>query len=303
MFVAGVGTAQSVQRSPKARPWIDRSALLGLALVTPAFVLMLGLILAPAAQSIVRTLFPPGSTTPSLAGYAAFFADPQSVSNLIFTLEVTLATLAILLAIGLVLALYLRFSQSRLVASIQVLALFPLFVPGIIISFALIRFLGPTGLVPILLKAVGITSYQTPYLHPSGAVIGLVWENMPLTVMLLTAGLTGVSNSAIEAARDVGAGPRHIFIHIVLPQIARSVVVAASLDFLAIVGSFTVPYILGPAAPQMMSIFMQRTFSELSRATAAETQSAVTFLICLAVGAVYTTVVFRDSARRGALAR
>ena len=183
------------------------------------------------------------------------------------------------------------------------LALFPLFVPGIIISFALIRFLGPTGLVPILLRAVGVTSYHTPYLHASGAVIGLVWENMPLTVMLLTAGLSGVSNSAIEAARDIGAGPSRILTHIVLPQIARSVVVASSLDFLGIVGSFTVPYILGPAAPQMMSIFMQRTFSDLGRATAAETQSAVTFLICLAVGVIYITAVFRDSARRGTLAR
>ena len=118
MFVAGIGTTQSVQRSPRARPRVERAALLGLALVAPAFLLMLGLILAPATQSIVHTFFPTNSTAASLAGYAAFFADPQSVSNLIFTLEVTLATLAILLVIGLVLALYLRFSQSRLVASI-----------------------------------------------------------------------------------------------------------------------------------------------------------------------------------------
>lgn len=303
MSVAGAGIVQSAQRTSTARPRITRTALLGFALVTPAFVLMLGLILAPASRSIVHTFFPTGSSAPSFAGYAAFFADPQSVSNLIFTLEVTLATLSISLVIGLVLALYLRFSQSCFVASIQTLALFPLFVPGIIISFALIRFLGPTGLVPTLLRAVGVASYHTPYLHASGAVIGLVWESMPLTVMLLTAGLTGVSNSSIEAARDVGAAPPRILAHIVLPQIARSVVVACSLNFLGVVGSFTVPYILGPAAPQMMSIFMQRTFSDLGRATAAETQSAVTFLICLVVGVIYITVVFRDSARRETLAR
>ena len=68
-------------------------------------------------------------------------------------------------------ALFLRFLPGPLGAWVQTLALFPLFVPGIIIAYALIRFLGPTGLVPTLLKAAGITGYSTPYLHPSGAVI------------------------------------------------------------------------------------------------------------------------------------
>jgi ABC-type spermidine/putrescine transport system permease subunit I len=147
-----------------------------------------------------------------------------------------------------------------------------------------------------LLRAVGITAYQTPYLHASGAVIGLVWQELPMTVLMLMAGLATVSNRAIEAARDCGAGNTTVFLHIVFPQIVRSVVVAACIGFLDIVGSFTVPYILGPAAPQMMSIYMQRSFSELHKATAAETQATITFLVCIVVGAIYTAFVFRESA-------
>jgi hypothetical protein len=47
---------------------------------------------------------------------------------------------------------------------------------------------------------------------------------------------------------------------------------------------------------------MQRTFSELRLADAAETQAAVTFLVCLVAGAVYTAIVFRDSAGKETLA-
>ncbi len=234
---------------------------LGLALVAPAFGLMILLILLPACRSLLGTIFPDGAALPSLKSYETFFADTRSVSNLLFTIQVTVVTLAILLTIGLTLALYLRFSQSRFVGAIQIIALFPLFVPGIVISFALIRFIGPTGLLATTLHVLGISGYQTPYLHPSGAIIGLVWENIPLTIMLLTAGLAQISNSSIEAARDVGAGWFRILSQIILPQLTRSIVVAASLNFLGIFGSFTVPYILGPAAPQMMSIFMQNTFS------------------------------------------
>lgn len=252
-------------------------------------------IILPAVVSVGGTFLVEGEGL-SLGNYRDFFANPQSTGNLAFTVEVTLVALLLLLAIGLGIALYLRFSQSRLVAAIQVLALLPLFVPGIIASFALIRFLGPAGWLSTALKAVGIDGYQTPYLHASGAVIGLVWQELPMTVLLLISGLAQVSNRAIEAARDVGAGTATIFTHIVLPQMHRSIVVAACIGALDIFGSFTVPYILGPAAPQMMSIYMQRTFSELHKPGAAETQAAITFLVCMVIGALYTVFVFRDAA-------
>ncbi len=262
-------------------------AWLGLALVAPAFGALAVLVLVPAALSLAGT---------SLAGYRHFFSDRESLSNLGYTIEITLVSIVLLLAIGLGLALYLRFAHSAFAGAIRTLSLFPVFVPGVIVGFALIRFLGPTGILPLVLRRVGITGYQTPYLHASGAMIGLVWENLPLTVMLLAAGLAQIPDRAIEAARDVGAGRWCILWHIVLPQLGHALAVTSCLDFLQIFGAFTVPYILGPAAPQMMSIFMQRTFTEVGDAGAAETQATVSFLVCAAIGAIYTTLVFRGSA-------
>ncbi|MDR3474345.1 MAG: ABC transporter permease subunit [Devosia sp.] len=295
---ATIGQATSPGRRARA---VRRGATtFGLALVAPAFSLMVLLVLLPMLRSLLGTIFPDGALGPTLSGYSAFFSDPRSVANLIYTVQVTATTLVILLAIGLTLSLYLRFSRSRLTGAIQIIALFPLFVPGIIISFALIRFIGPTGNVATFLRLLGITQYQTPYLHPSGAMLGLIWENLPLTVMLLTAGLAQVSNSSIEAARDVGASWGRILVRIILPQLTRSIIVVIALNFLGVFGSFTVPYILGPAAPQMMSIFMQNTFSELHQGTTSEVQAAVTFLVCLIAGVIYTISVFRDAAGSGA---
>ena len=298
-----VAVGQRISPGRRARAARRTATTLGLALVAPAFGLMVLLVLPPMLRSLLGTVFPDGATGPTLTSYSTFFADPRSVSNLVYTLQVTLTTLAILLAIGLALSLYLRFSRSRLTSAIQIIALFPLFVPGIIISFALIRFIGPTGNVATFLRLLGITGYQTPYLHPSGAMLGLIWENIPLTVMLLSAGLAQVSNSSIEAARDVGASWGRILLRIILPQLTRSIIVVLALDFLGVFGSFTVPYILGPAAPQMMSIFMQNTFSELHEATTSEVQAAVTFLVCLIAGVIYTISVFRDAAGSGASSR
>jgi ABC-type spermidine/putrescine transport system permease subunit I len=297
-------TAVSVEASAPAqsRGRNQSQSRRGLLLVAPALLVMSIFIIVPAVLSVGGTFLVEGRGV-SLGNCRDFFGNAQSVDNLTFTIEVTLIALAFLLMIGLGIALYLRFSQSRLVAAIQILALLPLFVPGIIASFALIRFLGPVGWLPTALRAVGIESYQTPYLHASGAVIGLIWQELPMTVLLLIAGLAQVSNRAIEAARDVGAEIATIFTHIVLPQMHRSIAVAACIGALDIFGSFTVPYILGPAAPQMMSIYMQRTFSELHRPGAAETQAAITFLVCMLIGALYTAFVFRDAANNAEPAR
>ncbi len=101
----------------------------------------------------------------------------------------------------------------------QALAILPMFVPSIILAYALIRVLGPNGMVDLLLNFAGLPKLRTPYLTPWGPVIGLVWDNIPLTVLILLSGLGSVGNMAIEAARDVGANRLQVLWHIILPQI------------------------------------------------------------------------------------
>ncbi len=277
--------------STRQRQW--RGAILAYLLVAPPLLLMVLLIFIPATQSIARTLTISVDGQPgfSFSRYAAFFSDPISVNNLLFTFQVTLLTLAVIFIVCFPLSLYLRFSTGRIASAVQILALFPLFVPGIILCYALIRFLGTRGTLDTLLSLVGITGYRTPYLKPEAIVIGLVWESIPFTVLVLTAGLRQVSDTLIESARDVGAGDWTIFRRIILPLIVRPALIVFSLNFLGIFGSYTIPYLLGPAAPQMMGVFMQQTFGQYRRPDDAETQAVITFLICAFVGFLYVRTV------------
>jgi putative spermidine/putrescine transport system permease protein len=284
----------SLTKATEARQ--RRTVLAAYLLIAPPLLLMLLLIFFPATQSIVRTLTVDVDGNPglSLSRYVDFFQDPISVSNLIFTFQVTLITLAAIFIFCFPLALYLRFSTGRLAAAVQVLALFPLFVPGIILAFALIRFLGTRGTLDTILSTLGFTGYRTPYLKPEGIIFALLWEAIPFTVLILTAGLRQVSDSLIESARDVGANSWQVFWRIILPQITRPVLIVFSLNFLGIFGSFTIPYLLGPAAPQMMGVFMQQTFGLYRRPDVAETQAVITFIICAFVGLLYVRTVVRQ---------
>jgi putative spermidine/putrescine transport system permease protein len=51
---------------------------------------------------------------------------------------------------------------------VQALAIFPLFVPSIILAYAFIRVLGPNGMVDIILANVGLPRCARPISRPGG---------------------------------------------------------------------------------------------------------------------------------------
>lgn len=277
----------------------ERRRPIGLLLVAVPVLLVIWLIIWPIISAVIQTVWvktPEGGNSFSVETYRFFFSDGYSLSNLSITLWTTGVCAILLLVVCLPIALYLRFSDSKVAAYVQGLAIFPMFVPSIILSFAFIRVLGPNGTVDLVLNAVGLPKIRSPYLTPWGPVIGLVWDNIPLTVLILLSGLGNVSNQAIEAARDVGAGKLALLWHIILPRISNSILVAISFAVLGIFSAFTLPYVLGPAAPEMMGPFMQRTFRELFEPQTAITQAVITFGFCIVFGLFYVRSVARNQA-------
>jgi putative spermidine/putrescine transport system permease protein len=270
---------------------------IGLLLVAAPVLLVVGLIIWPIVSAIGRTLWLPdadGVYGLSLRTYVYFFTDDYSLNNLRLTLWTTGMVMAILLIVCLPLALYLRFAAGRLPAYVQGLAIFPLFVPSVILAYAFIRVLGPNGTVDLLLNAVHLPKIKTPYLTPWGPVIGLVWDNIPLTVLILVSGLGNITNAAVEAARDCGAGPLRVFWHIILPKLGNSILVAMSFTILGLFSAFTLPYVLGPASPEMMGPYMQRTFTGGSDPVNAITQAVISFAFCIAFGLFYVRSVAKN---------
>jgi putative spermidine/putrescine transport system permease protein len=274
--------------------------LLGLLLVAVPVSLVGWLVIWPIISAVLRSVWrssPAGEAGLDLSSYVFFFSDAYSLNNLGMTLWTTIVCALLLLMISLPIALYLRFASGPIAAYVQALAILPMFVPSIILAYALIRVLGPNGMIDLLLNFAGLPKLHTPYLTPWGPVIGLVWDNIPLTVLILLAGLGSVGNKAIEAARDVGANRLQVFTSIILPQVTNSILVALSFAVLGIFSAFTLPYLLGPASPEMMGPFMQRTFHDLNDPVSAITQAVITFGFCIVFGLFYVRSVARNQGK------
>jgi len=270
-----------------------RQGALGLALVLPPLLVLIFLIILPAATAVVETLRPPGGSGFALTNYAHILGNRILRSDIRFSIVVTLLSVAVTFSLSYPLALYLRFNTGRLPALLAVLFTIPLFVPVVIASFAMITFLVNHGMVSTILYRLGIERFPALVYNATGIVVTEVWTTIPFAVLILGAGLQAIDDALIDSARDVGAGALRTFVSIILPLNATPTLITLTLLFIAIFGSFTIPYLVGGNAPQMLGVTMTNYLTQYLRRTESVTIAVIAFMIAAVVGAVYVVSVGR----------
>lgn len=278
-----------------------RHTVVGLLLVSPPFLLMVLLIIVPTVEAFLYSIgqVPTdnivfqadidlvSSLTPTALVYQRLLASPYFRSDLQLTLVVTVFSVALVVLIGYVLSLYVRFSSGALPAAVRMLYLVPMFIPMVIASYGLIEFFVSNGFLQIILEHLGIHGYQSPVYGGAGIVMGQVWVGIPFAVLLIGSGLDGVPPELIEAAKDVGASFPQILWRIVTPLVAVPLLIVATFTFIGVIGSYTVPYLLGPNAPQMLGVAMTAYNGAYQRPQPAVAMAVMTFVLAAVAGAIY----------------
>jgi ABC-type spermidine/putrescine transport system permease subunit I len=232
------------------------------------------------------------SPTPTLEVYQSLLNDRFFLDDLALTAVVTFASVILVLIVSYILALYVRFGEGPLPEVIRSLYLIPMFVPVVIASYALITFFVDHGLLQAILVRLGI-GYPAPIYHQTGIVIGEVWTSIPFAVLMLGSGLDGIPQELIEAAQDVGAGFGAVVWRIVLPLNVVPLLIVTTFTFIGVMGSFTVPYLLGPNAPQMLGVAMNAYFGTYQQPQPAVAIAVMTFIAASVAGAVYVWATSR----------
>jgi len=272
-----------------------REGVVGLALVLPPFFLLVFFILAPAAEAVLGTLRVErsGHIVYSLARYVEMFHTVSLRRSVVFTIMVTLASAGVTFVLAYALALYLRFSRGWVSTLLGALFIIPLFIPTVIASFAMVTFLEHHGYIATLLHYVGVENTPSLVFNAVGIVLTEVWASIPFATLVLLAGLQGIDDALIDSARDVGAGALRTFLAVILPLNAVATIITMSLLFIGILGSFTIPYLVGGNAPQMMSVVMTNYFTNYLRPDISVSLAALSFVIAALAGATYVAGVSR----------
>lgn len=154
-----------------------------------------------------------------------------SIGNTVF---LALTSLVVVNVVGLLFALALnRGIKSRYV--LRTLLFLPVVLSPLAVSYIFRFIFGVDGPLNSALAAVGLESWQRPWLaDPEFAIytilIVMVWQNIGFAMIIYLAGLATVPIEIEEAAAIDGAGPFSRFWHITLPMIQPAVAIATTLS-------------------------------------------------------------------------
>ncbi|MNW33922.1 Spermidine/putrescine transport system permease protein PotB [compost metagenome] len=274
---------------------LSKRGMLGLALVIPSFLILLVVVIIPILYAVKESLIDQYGTGYGLANYIRLFTEPAMRRNIMYTINVTLVSTALTLVISYALAVYLRFGKGVVVKWIGRLYFIPMFVPGVIATYAIITMYGNHGWAARLLLPLSIETIPRIIYDYKGLVLANLWFNIPFATMLLSSALASIPNAVVESARDAGASTMQLFGRFILPLSYKTMWVAVTFIFMGIMGSFTAPFLIGANSPQVLGVAMQQVFSSYQETRTASAMAVFMFLLCSFMGYFYIRTMVKDA--------
>lgn len=164
----------------------------------------------------------------------------------ILSLQLAGVTTVILLMIGLPLALWLAYTDSRFKPVIEAVTALPLVLPPTVIGFYLLLLMNPDA--PLGGIWVSLTGGTLSFSF-AGLVIGSIVYSLPFMVQPLQSAFEAVGRGPLEAAATLRASPFDAILHVLLPQSARGLLTACVLTFAHTIGEFGVVLMVGGNIP------------------------------------------------------
>jgi len=236
-MTAAVSPTQPVRRRRRLRRR-TRDMLLGYALVLPSLLVFGTFVFYPFVKNFWLGLYrtPPFPGLPrrwvGLSQYRDVLTSHLFTNSFKVTLEFVLLTVPIGIALGLGLAV-LAHQRLRGIGIFRTI-----FSSTVITSVAVASLISLTLLNPqigLLNYWLGRTGSLSPLDDPKWALVAVagvtIWQNLGLSFIIMSAGLQGVPDELLEAARVDGAGTWSRFRNVTLPLLSPT------LFFATIVGS------------------------------------------------------------------
>ena len=230
---------------------------------------------------------------PALAVIAAFFVFPLILSavlafrntgggftlehfakawdlyqkDLMFTVGIVLLSTVLIGVVAVAIAGYLTLGENRrAVAILRWLYRWPLFIPFIVTGQIMRTFLAKNGMLNHVLIGSGLIEplQAQSLLDWRGIVVAFVWKQAPFVTLLLAGAMASIETQHIEAARNLGARRLRVLFDIVLPQVRGTLLVGLVLSFVTMLSVLSVPLMINPNSPTMITVDVAYRISTLS---------------------------------------
>jgi multiple sugar transport system permease protein len=278
---------------------------LGLFLVIPSAVIILGVLFYPIIYSFFMSLSDLNLETRilkfvGLSNYLLIIHDKEFLTSISLTVYFTIVTVIFEMILGICFALVLnkKFKGSGFLRGIMILPwALPSVVNGVMWKWI---FNSNYGALNALLSQFHLISHYHVWLGTATSALNCmiyanVWKESPYVVLLVLAGLSNISLDIYEAARVDGSSGWNSFWKITFPLLRPVVIVLVITKTIWAIQTFDLPYILtagGPAnSTELISVYIEKTAINYTEFGYGSAMSFVLMLVTLVLCGMYIKLI------------
>lgn len=263
----------------RARPWLW---------LVPALAFLIMFLIYPTIATVLRSLYnQAGTTFVGLDNYARFFNQSATLGALGNNVIWMTLLPAICVGLGLLIAILVdRVRYESLAKSVIFLPMAISFVAASVIWRLVYNFDPDIGILNAAIAGLG--GDPVPWLTTTGLttfalIIVGAWMQTGFAMVILSAGLKGISTELLEAARVDGATELQVFRRIVLPLLLPTIAVITTTLIIFALKTFDVVYVLGQNGNFGTEVIANRMYKELFSDGQPGRASATAVILLLAV--------------------
>lgn len=190
-----------------------------------------------------------------LDNFKLLLQDGRAWQSLVKTLLFSTAATAAELVLGLAMALYLN-RQFRGRKLVRTLLLIPMIMTPVVSGLIWRVFYDPNaGIINYYAGVLGLGHNHnwlgSTELAMVSVIIADIWQWTPFVFLILAAGLDAMPGEPLEAAAVDGASPLQKFVHVVLPLLRPSLLIAFLLRIIDSVKTFDIIYVMTRGGPSL----------------------------------------------------
>jgi spermidine/putrescine transport system permease protein len=206
------------------------------------------------------------------------------------------AATAIAFAIGYPLAYAIAVRGGRWRNALLLLVILPFFTTYLVRTLAWQTILDDASPIVDALKTVGLVADDGRVLATTGAVIaGITYNFLPFMILPLYAAIERIDKRTLEAAYDLYANRRQVFLRVTLPLSMPGVVAGVLLTFIPAAGDFVNAELLGSPQQTMIGNVIQSRYLEVTDYPTAAALSFMLMGLILVMIAVWARIAGTES--------
>ena len=135
----------------------------------------------------------------------------------------------------------------------------PMWMNFLLRTYAWMTILENTGLINTLLTKFGFSTMNLIY-NPQAVVLGMVYNFLPFMVFPIYSILVKIDKNLLEAAQDLGADKKSVFLKVIFPLSLPGVLSGAIMTFMPAVSTFAISRLLGGGKVTLIGNVIEQQF-------------------------------------------